>query len=276
METASVRAPRAWVLNLDAEYELANLTMPASKQASIAKFARNKFPFLCAEDRVVGREHVERGLQGFAWCPTPHALAELAQVGARLPEAPPVETLRAVNHRGFAEPLGWPLPESSLLDSLDAAIKHLRTPRHWCAKRPLSAAGHGKRFIDGGDLSETDRAWLEATLRRQGSLLIEPRVQVGFEFSVHGQLDIEGTFRVDVPRAQNGGYVLRDELSAEHHFSVVAEACRVARALAAAKYFGPFGVDGYLGKLDGLPVFVPRSEINARYTMNFPADLIPD
>ena len=63
----------------------------------------------------------------------------------------------------------------------------------------------------------------------------------------------------ELPRDDEG--TLREELS------------RVAAALGAAGYFGPFGIDGFV-YLDGQHVrFNPRCEINARYTMNWLAGM---
>ena len=54
--------------------------------------------------------------------------------------------------------------------------------------------------------------------------------------------------------------------------SLVPEAERVAAALSAAGYFGPFGVDAYTYRERGGAIALqPRSEINARYTMGFAA-----
>lgn len=272
METAV--GPRAWVLNLDAEYELANLTMPASKQADVAKFPRAKFPFLRPQDRIVGRDEVEPGLQGVAWCPTPRALAKLTDVRAHIPKAPSVDTLRHVNHRGFVEQLGWPLPNTTFAVRADDALDALRKPGRWCAKRPLSAAGHGKRFIDGGELSEPDVRWIEASLRRQASLLIEPRIEMQLEFSVHGYLEQGGACRFGRTLSQEDRKPISAQLSNEQQENVASQVARVAEALIGAGYFGPFGIDGYLGSLEGEAIFVPRSEINARYTMNYPIELV--
>ena len=56
---------------------------------------------------------------------------------------------------------------------------------------------------------------------------------------------------------------------------LASEAKRVGEALAAAGYFGPFGVDAYSyrGPLNAIHL-QPRSEINARYSMGFAVGLI--
>ena len=53
--------------------------------------------------------------------------------------------------------------------------------------------------------------------------------------------------------------------------ALLAEAHRVAEALFAADYFGPFGVDAYFYRDRGDIRLQPRSEINARYSMGFAA-----
>jgi hypothetical protein len=46
---------------------------------------------------------------------------------------------------------------------------------------------------------------------------------------------------------------------------------RVATALHAAAYFGPFGIDAYEYRVGVELRLNPRSEINARYSMGFAA-----
>ncbi len=266
--------PRVWVLNLDAEYEMANLTMSASKRADVAKFSRAKFAFLGPRDEIVGRDTITEGLRGLAWCPTPRALRALERVGARLPQSPAFDVLRSVNHRGFAEHLGWPLPDTVLASSVDEAVRAVRRSGRWCAKRPLSAAGHGKRFIDAKGLSVADQHWLEASIRRQGSVLVEPRVQIELEFSTHGYIEPDGACRLGQPLAHHDREPIGARLSIEQRHAVVSEATLVSGALVGTGYFGPFGIDGYLGTLCEESIFVPRSEINARYTMNYPAEIV--
>lgn len=59
------------------------------------------------------------------------------------------------------------------------------------------------------------------------------------------------------------GHLLADEVE------------RTARALAAAGYFGPFGIDGFsYRQADGGVAFNPRCEINARFTMGYPRSLL--
>jgi hypothetical protein len=52
---------------------------------------------------------------------------------------------------------------------------------------------------------------------------------------------------------------------------LVHEAERVATALHAEKYFGPFGVDAFTYENGSAIALQSRSEINARFTMGFAA-----
>lgn len=100
-------------------------------------------------------------------------------------------------------------------------------------------------------------------------------MEIALEFSIHGYIEQQGAYRVGQTLNQQTRELIESQLSDDQHACVKAEASRVAEALRAAGYFGPFGIDGYVGALEGAPVFVPRSEINARFTMNFPANLVP-
>jgi hypothetical protein len=60
-----------------------------------------------------------------------------------------------------------------------------------------------------------------------------------------------------------------EELSGGEQASFFERGEAVARALARAGYFGPFGIDGYRYTLHGESEFCALGEINARYTLGF-------
>src|SRR4051812_13097270 len=118
---------RAWVLNLDAEEELAR---PAGYSPSRAVLARclalseSLRPLLGPGDLVIA-QNAPPSLQGGnyvgrAWCPTPRALQTLSRAGVRPPPAPGVEVLRKVNHRAFCAALGQGLPGARYVYTLGA------------------------------------------------------------------------------------------------------------------------------------------------------------
>jgi hypothetical protein len=69
-----------------------------------------------------------------------------------------------------------------------------------------------------------------------------------------------------------GAWISSEPLPSENAPAEMSEeAERVAAALIAEKYFGPFGVDAFTYEASGRDALQPRSEINARYTMGFAA-----
>ncbi|MBM3991015.1 MAG: hypothetical protein FJ298_08405, partial [Planctomycetes bacterium] len=106
------REPLAWVLNLDAEVELAASARyaPTAHVRTIVERERARLvgSLLGPGDVLVTPELLARapqaaaGLKGIAWSPTPTALALLRRAGARLDAAPPLQVLREANARPFA------------------------------------------------------------------------------------------------------------------------------------------------------------------------------
>jgi hypothetical protein len=283
--SAEAGGPVAWVLNLDAEEELADpgYTPPAAVRARLATFRDALARTLPAGDVVLDRDPdaAARARPGRAWCPTPKALRRLAEAAARVPEAPPVEVLRRVNERGFAWTLER-LPDAVAAASAAEAERALARPGRWLAKRGLTFAGRGQRRIDGGSPTDADRAWIRASLRR-GPVYVEPRVEPLLEVSLHGHLHADGGLRRGRPTVQEvdpAGQWRRsrlaapDELTADERRALAEAFERVAERLRAAGYFGPFGLDAFRWRApDGGASFHPLSEINARYSMGWPVGM---
>jgi hypothetical protein len=271
-----------WVLNLDAELELAQTQsayVPRVKlTAQLAEFGRDSRALLGPEDALVEPEaHYPRGLVGRAWCPTPRALNALAVAGIDPEPYPEAAVLRRVNHRRFAHELGGGLPHQRYLTER-APIETLirRAERPWLLKRPLAFAGRGQmRFY--GPVTEKQWSWLDVSLAQNG-LIVEPLVTPTLELSLHGFVWQSGRFelgRTCVQQVTDRG-VFRGvrlaepgDLSASEGSALVGQGERVAGALHEAGYFGPFGIDAYRYEIDGQIAFCALSEINARYTMGF-------
>jgi hypothetical protein len=148
--------------------------------------------------------------------------------------------------------------------------------RRWLLKRPLSFAGRGQLRII-GPLSEKQWRWVESSLVRDG-LLLEPLVEPTLELSLHGFVWRDGTSllgricrQLVSPRGvfQGVRQAQESELHTTEASTFLAQGERVAGALAAAGYFGPFGIDGYRYTRDGSAGFCALGEINARYTLGF-------
>ena len=270
-------AAYAWVLNLDADLELARGTqgyMPsrAVLGAMKAQATRLAATLLGPED-IVAADGNARGFVGRAFCPTPRAIALLERAGATIEPHPTMAVLRAVNGRAFCAALGQTLPGARFCTSRDAIADVLAASppvgRGWRAKRSFGMAGRGQRRLDDAPTA-ADEAFFASALA-EGGLQLEPNVRIVRELGQHGLLAADGRLALGVPVLQTcdalGQWVASAAAPEEDHAATLAsEARRVASALHAAGYFGPFGVDAFVYEGAALN---PRSEINARYSMGF-------
>jgi hypothetical protein len=277
----------AWVLNLDAELELARgrpgyvpkrqlLAQLAEHGASSRALLGPRDVQLPVGDFDLATEERAK-FCGRAWCPTPLALALMRRHGVEPEPHPDAQVLRRVNHRLFAHELGGGLPRQAYVRSRAELAQHLADYREcWLLKRPLGFAGRGQlRAI--GPLSEKQWTWVDASLQRDG-LLLEPLVKPTFEVSLHGFVWPTGHYELGRVCAQDvsergtfRGVRLANaaELSATEAAELVERADAVARGLHGAGYFGPYGVDGYRYESGSAVGFCGLSEINARYTLGF-------
>lgn len=272
----------AWVLNLDAELELARGKpgyVPRQKLLSqLAEHGKSSRHLLGPGDVLLGEtSEPVAGKLGRAWCPTPLALAQLAAHGIPAEPHPDAATLRRVNHRLFAHELGGGLPDQAYVQSREELLARIDGyQRRWLLKRPLSFAGRGQLRVL-GPLSDKQWTWIDASLARDG-LLLEPFVLPTLELSLHGFIWRDGNYRLGRPCTQlvSDRGVFRgvrlcepQELSAAETAALEERAAATAQALFQAGYFGPFGIDGYRYLVDDKPGFCALSEINARYTLGF-------
>lgn len=290
--------PIAWVLNFDAEEELAaprryaptdRLLAIAERQTErvLADGARGN-GFVLPGDLVVDERTPPgsaRGLTGRAWCPTPRALALLERAGATLDgPVPSIDVLRHVNGRPFTADLrarlvGAPF-EKRVAHDLDEVLALVTRPAPlgWLVRRTFGAAGRGRLRVGPGPPTDHERGWLVASIRL-GTLVVEPWVDVLEEITVSGTVDASGQIAVAAPcfqattsrgawtgteRAGAGALVRSDDV-------LLLGACEdTGRALFAAGFTGPFGIDAFRYRTEpGAPVVLNAlSEINARLTMD--------
>lgn len=277
-------ARRAWVLNLDAELELA---VPAhTPSAGVRDALRTWVPIVAAslleEGDVLVDESSEagvaRGLVGRAFCPTPRAIALLRRAGAEPEAHPPVEVLRRVGSRAFCASLGPTLPGAAFATTWDEARAILEIAPGigdaWRVKRAFGMSGRGQRVVRARSVSAADEGFVRAGLER-GGVQIEPNVTLEVEYAMHGMIAEAGGLRLGrlvVQRCDaRGAWMATEPADApELEARLRDEATAVARALHTAGYFGPFGIDAFTYRDgEGSIRLQPRSEINARYTMGF-------
>ena len=279
-------AHTAWVLNLDAEYELADPRGYTPSRATLARVAaqaaRGEGLVRAGDVLVTDDTALPAGAYvGAAWCPTPRALARLGAAGATLPPRPPLEVLQRVNHRRFGVELSPDVLGSLYVETAADALALLAAASpsgRWVAKRAFGLAGRGQRRF-GGAPDELDRHWVEGSFKLGHGLVIEPWVAREADFVLHGIVDPDGDLRLgraleqdcdargmwQQTRAAAAGALLEDELHALGRAGV-----ETGEALARAGYFGPFGIDAFRYRdASGARAFVPRVEINARYCMGW-------
>ena len=280
---------RAWVLNLDAEQELANpagyqpsLATPGLSEHVAAAAARLLHPqdVLLTEGTSLAQADT---FQGMAWCPTPRALGRLASAGVMLPQAPSLAVLSAANHRAFCFEHGFQSPAAKLCRSVEEVDHVLRTARPdqstWLLKRVYGFSGRGLRRVFQRTLDANTRRFCERSLRRDGSIVLEPWREREADFATHGMLAADGPLRLGTPLRQlcnaagrfEGVRPLRAaELSALETQTLITTAVDVGRALQLCGYFGPFGVDSFRYRdPTGGSALRACVEVNARYSMGW-------
>ena len=273
----------AWVLNLDAELELARLQfeyVPRTKLLrQLETYGQGSRALLGPEDVLLapGVTLQPQGFVGRAWCPTPLALSRLSAAGVEAEPHPDASVLRRVNHRLFAHQVGGGLPEQAYFTER-APLEELlrRAARPWLLKRPLAFAGRGQmRFY--GPISDKQWSWLDVSLERDG-VIVEPLVTPTLEVSLHGFVWQSGRSelgRICVQEVSERGVfrglrlAAEGELETAESLALYERAESVACLLHGAGYFGPFGIDGYRYRMGEAHGFCALGEINARYTMGF-------
>jgi hypothetical protein len=275
---------RAWILNLDAEDELAE---PATYPGPFAALERRadleaRLGGLVPEgDRVVRRSTVLDGApEGRAWSPTPAALCALERSGARPPVAPSVQVLRGAASRRLCADLGLTLPGAAFVETMREALTVLAgapPTGRWLVRAQLGFAGRGRRLVPAGTPNAADARFLAACIAG-GGVLLEPWVERLGDFAIHGFVDRSGKITWGRPTATtvkgNGAWASSrlaapDELSPAEASSLIAGAEAAAAALAALGYFGPFGVDSFRYRWGANVLLNPRCDVNARYCMGW-------
>lgn len=283
---------RIWLLNFDADDELANPSGYHPSRGVLARFAALETrvsALLAPGDELLNiasnqaREAVDAArFEGRAWCPTPRAVNAWRELGACAPRVPTVGVLRRVNHRRFSAEIGQTLPGARFVTDRDELVRVIAAATktgHWLVKRPFGFAGRGRRRMRAGSLDDSARGWIDASFAHGDGLQIEPWVERAGDFGLHGFVSATGTVtlgattmqRLDANGAWQGTERADDSaLAPAERTALFDAAMQTAHAVASAGYFGPFGIDAFRWiDADGRYQFNPRCEINARYSMGW-------
>ena len=147
----------------------------------------------------------------------------------------------------------------------------------WLLKHPLGVSGRERMTSGPGEhgLSESVLAWASKHFEKGWSLVLEPRVEISSEYSLHAEISPRGEI------SHIGWcHLMADPVSGTHRGHRierdVSPPARVARwwrhvgdileDIATRGYHGPVSIDAWVGRLEGEEIEQPVSEINARYT----------
>jgi len=276
----------AWILNLDADLELADPSgfRPTRRLAQQTNAMAERL-LLSANEGGQPVRHV-RMVPGDgatirqAWCPTPRAQVSAREMGCELPPMPSLQVIQQVNHRAFAAGFDLGLHDAAFVTSmeeLDALMQSAAPANGWLLKRPFGFSGRGQKRVSGVPAGP-DRRWAEASMVEYGrGLLVEPFVLIDQEFALHSWLGRDGQCLTGQPTRlvtdDRGAWLGSEsgpELGGQELTQLRVAHAVAARALAEVGYFGPFSTDAFRYQNgDGAMRFQPLSELNARYSMGF-------
>jgi len=279
---------RLWLLNFDADEELARpvgYTPAAAVLARFASLATRLVGLVPPGDEVIEEWNEKTELpsgafEGRSFCPTPRALRVLRCAGATLPDAPSLDILRRVNHRAFCAELGSFLPGARYVRNrheLEATLASRVGP--WVLKRAFGFAGRGRQRLRSNELDASAEPFVRGPIDSGEGLEVEPWVDRVLDVGLHGYVSRTGGITMGNPTRQDvddaGAWIetttlVSGALESAEQQALRNEGERTAEALVRAGYFGPFGIDAFRWRDEqGRLRFNPRSEINARYGMGW-------
>ena len=147
-------------------------------------------------------------------------------------------------------------------------------------KSPLSGSGKGIRFVR-ERLSESDEGWCRRTLDKQGSVIVERRVEIIKECAMLFECHHEGIDFIGYSlfESRNGAYsknilasnkdiedTIARYIPRESLIAIREELTSILADTLAGHYEGFLGVDQIICQTAS-PIFIPVSEINLRMTM---------
>src|SRR5690606_3520767 len=153
------------------------------------------------------------------------------------------------------------------VDDVERAFAR-RPDAPWLLKRPFGFSGRMRKVVVPARRDRATDTWIAASMTGYGrGLAVEPLVDRCADFALHGRVHPDGAVQRGAPVASTcdargvwlghrraaAGELAREELE-----SLVATFAAVARALAGAGWFGPFGIDAFRWRDDsGVTRFHP-------------------
>ena len=215
-----------------------------------------------------------------------------------LPSPPlSLDVVKRVNSREFSLEVEKSIGSCPEASRMFTRLKDIETfletqpprPHGWVVKSTHGNAGLANRKVPGPGLDETDSKVISGYLAEDAAVQVEPWFERIRDISASGWVQPDGTVsRVRKsatettaqgsfigiwfeagdregarPGAQPGGILPREEESLDHAMR------ETARALGAAGYHGPFGIDGFVHDSGGTQVVRAPIDINARHPLSF-------
>ncbi|RAL21197.1 hypothetical protein DL240_13780 [Lujinxingia litoralis] len=260
--------------NLEFELALSGAPVPGAVRAVSARWS-HILRLLEPQAEVLAwplaGQALEPGRRLLAWGWTEEVVAFANAAGLKVGPVD-VEVVRAVNDKRFG--LGIEALQGSAICESEAQLKQAvrGLKAGWVLKHPFGVSGRGQLRGRGATLPEDARRWAQRVFSQGLGVVVEPRVEIEAERSLHFEIapgqevrelgmcalmaDATGTFR---------GLGLGRALEPlEEDARLWEGARRAAREVAARGYVGPLGVDAYVGSYAGEPVVRAVSELNAR------------
>ncbi len=257
---------------------------------------------VCPQTLLYPQIKVQSHFKPFGWNKQTCALNDLHNNPTPCPSA---AIIAKVNSRSFSftlesaleisssQNLDQPLSQGGIFYEIEILKNHLQkfedSPKQWVIKANHGNAGAGHRYISREGMNATDEQVVQKFLHENGCVVLEPfheRVlDMGcfFELSQQGEISIPRFHRLH-NSAQ--GVFLGVQLDPEQKFlkpwenSLHKTISSLANALYTEGYFGPVNFDIYVWKDKETLKLRPLVDINARYSMAFPAHqiskLLPD
>lgn len=236
-----------------------------------------------------------------AWGWNKTLVAQLCKQGVPrelMPSDGQLDEIRRLSHRrtalAAAEACGFSPKGEECLD-MDGVQDALARYGRIVLKAPWSGSGRGLRWVD-GHLSELDKKWTEKILVSQGTVMVEPRMEVVQDFALEYYIGGQGREAHSSNQAvkqssisfkgyslfstQNGVYRenhlltdgqilqrLSEFVPAQAILSAKTAAERWLESEVVQRYEGPLGIDMFIYRAADGYALNPMVEVNFRHTM---------